>query len=116
MTVLQPELPQLRRSLSRCGRERLELLLSLQEADMKGKGTGEHENSSRYSCIRALLTQLEQEEGRLTLKSLAVNGNDLMELGYQGREIGQKLNHLLEEVLDGTLPNEKNALIQAAKK
>ena len=116
MTVLQPELPLVRRSLSRYGRERLELLLSLQEADMKGKGTSEHENSSRYPRIRALLAQLEQEEGRLTLKSLAVNGNDLMELGYQGRQIGQMLNALLEQVLEGTLPNEKTALIQAAKK
>lgn len=116
MTVLQPELPQVRRSLSRYGRERLELLLSLQEADMKGKGTSEHENSSRYPRIRALLSQLEQEEGRLTLKSLAVDGNDLMELGYQGRQIGEELRALLEQVLEGILPNEKAALIQAAKK
>ncbi len=116
MTVLQPELPQLRRSLSRYGRERLELLLSLQEADMKGKGTGEHENSSRCPRVRELLSQLEQEEGRLTLRSLAVNGNDLMELGYQGRQIGQKLNALLEQVLEGTLPNEKTALLGAAEK
>lgn len=116
MTVLQPELPLVRRSLSRYGRERLELLLSLQEADMKGKGTSEHENSSRYPRIRALLSQLEQEEGRLTLKSLAVDGNDLMNLGYRGRQIGEELNALLEQVLEGILPNEKAALIQAAKK
>ena len=83
---------------------------------MKGKGTGEHENSSRCPRVRELLSQLEQEEGRLTLRSLAVNGNDLMELGYQGRQIGQKLNALLEQVLDGTLPNEKTALLGAAEK
>ncbi len=116
MTVLQPELPLVRRSLSRYGREKLELLLSLQEADMKGKGTSEHENSSRFPRIRALLSQLEQEEGRLTLKSLAVDGNDLMDLGYRGRQIGEELNALLEQVLEGILPNEKTALIQAAKK
>ena len=83
---------------------------------MKGKGTREHENRSRYPSIRVLLSQLEQEEGRLTLKSLAVDGNDLMELGYQGRQIGEELRALLEQVLDGILPNEKAALIQAAKK
>ncbi len=116
MTVLQPELPLVRRSLSRYGRERLELLLSLQAADMKSKGTSEHENSSRYPRIRALLSQLEQEEGRLTLKSLAVNGNDLMDLGYQGRQVGEELRTLLEQVLSGSLPNEKAALIQAARK
>lgn len=83
---------------------------------MKGKGTSEHENSSRYPRIQALLSQLEQEEGRLTLKSLAVDGNDLMDLGYQGRQIGEELRALLEQVLEGILPNEKAALIQAAQK
>ncbi|MGM9605327.1 MAG: CCA tRNA nucleotidyltransferase [Faecousia sp.] len=115
MTVLQPEENLLRRSLSRYGRENLERLLCLQEADMKGKGTSEHENSDRYPRLRALLVQLDAQEGRLTLKSLAVNGNDLMALGLTGRQIGDCLNRLLEQVLDGSLPNEKTALLQAVK-
>ena len=36
----------------------LERLICLQEADMRGKGTGEHENSDRYCRLRALLAQL----------------------------------------------------------
>ena len=115
MTVLQPEEALLRRSLSRYGRERLELLLCLQEADMKGKGTREHENSQRYPCLREMLSQLDAQEGRLTLKALKINGNDLLELGMSGRQIGDCLNRLLEQVLNGSLPNEKAALIQAAK-
>ena len=116
MGVLQPELPLLRRALSRYGKQRLELLLCLQEADMRGKGTQEHENSERYPKLRQLLNQLEQEEGRLTLKTLAVNGNDLLALGYSGPALGACLNRLLSQVLEGTLPNEKSALLQAARK
>ena len=115
MTVLQPEEALLRRSLSRYGRERLELLLCLQEADMKGKGTREHENSQRYPRLREILSQLDAQEGRLTLKSLKINGNDLIALGMTGRQIGDCLNRLLEQVLSGSLENEKSALIQAAK-
>ncbi len=115
MTVLQPEEALLRRSLSRYGRERLELLLCLQEADMKGKGTREHENSQRYPRLREILSQLDAQEGRLTLKSLKINGNDLIVLGMSGRQIGDCLNRLLEQVLSGSLENEKSALIQAAK-
>ena len=114
MTVLQPEEALLRRSLSRYGKERLELLLCLQEADMKGKGTNEHENSQRYPRLRQILQKLDAEEGRLTLRSLAVNGNDLLALGMQGKEIGSCLAWLLEQVLSGELENEKTALIQAA--
>ena len=115
MSVLQPEEAPLRRWLSRYGRERLERLFCLQEADMRGKGTSEHEHSSRYPRLRALLEQLDAREGRITLKSLAVKGGDLMELGMKGRQIGDCLNDLLEQVLSGTLPNEKAALLQAAE-
>ena len=115
MSVLQPEEATLRRWLSRYGRGRLERLFCLQEADMRGKGTSEHEHSSRYPRLRALLEQLDAREGRITLKSLAVKGNDLMELGLRGRQIGDCLNNLLEQVLSGTLPNEKTALLQAVK-
>ena len=115
MSVLQPEETMLRRWLSRYGREKLERMFCLQEADMRGKGTSEHEHSSRYPRLRALLEQLDAREGRITLKSLAVKGGDLMELGLRGRQIGDCLNDLLEQVLSGTLPNEKAALLQAAK-
>ena len=82
---------------------------------MKGKGTREHENSQRYPRLREILSQLDAQEGRLTLKSLKINGNDLIALGMTGRQIGDCLNRLLEQVLSGSLENEKSALIQAAK-
>ena len=41
------------------------------------------------------------------VKDLAVNGNDIMALGYEGREIGVVLNTILEKVIDGELPNDR---------
>ena len=62
MLVLLPEETLLAPILSRYGRERLEQLLLLQEADMKGKGTKEHENSLRYPKIREILDRLESQK------------------------------------------------------
>ena len=45
-----------------------------------------------------------------------MDGHDLMALGYSGREIGKCLNHLLEQVIDEKLPNEKNALLRQCEK
>ena len=50
-----------------------------------------------------------------TVKDLAVNGNDLRALGYEGKAIRETLNALLEGVLDETLPNERQALLDRAK-
>ena len=51
-----------------------------------------------------------------TVKDLAVNGSDLLALGFpRGPEIGKTLNALLEAVLSGELPNEREKLLEAAK-
>ena len=56
------------------------------------------------------------EEGEpYSLKDLAVNGYDLIELGYSGAEIGEKLHILLEKVIDGSIKNEKQALLNYLK-
>lgn len=51
-----------------------------------------------------------------TLKDLAVNGNDLIQLGYKpGKKIGMILNQLLEMVIDGIMENDKAKLIDWVK-
>jgi tRNA nucleotidyltransferase (CCA-adding enzyme) len=46
------------------------------------------------------------------LKNLAVNGDDLIELGLEGRAIGQALQLLLEAVIDERVDNEKEKLLE----
>ena len=114
MTRLQPERKWLRRQVSKFGFPMVEAMLSLQEADMGSKGTGEDDGSAVFSAIRELLAELKAEDACLGLKDLAVNGNDLMALGYRGKAIGTCLNALLEQVVDERMPNEKNALLNWA--
>lgn len=116
MTPLLPQRNILRRRISRMGYQRLELLLDLQEGDMGSKGTGLPASETEYfRQVRALLAQLQQEETCLTLQDLAVNGYDLMQLGIPaGKLLGRCLHQLLDQVLDEKLPNEKEALLEAA--
>jgi tRNA nucleotidyltransferase (CCA-adding enzyme) len=51
-----------------------------------------------------------------TLGGLAVNGNDLIELGYSGREIGKKLKSLLDMVITGRAENRKELLLELINK
>ena len=115
MTYPEPEKKPLRRHLSRLGWENARLLLQLQEADTGSKGTGKDAYSSYFTRIPGLMAEIEAENACLTLKDLAVNGHDLMAMGYSGREIGQMLNLLLEKVLDEQLPNEREVLLQFIK-
>ena len=114
MTALPPERKALRRTVSRLGLPLTEKLLLLQEADMGGKGTGEDGGNPVFSQVRALLSQMEAEAALPTLRDLAVDGNDLMALGFSGKAVGKCLNALLAQVIDETLPNDKAALLAAA--
>ena len=111
MTKLEPEKKVLRRWLSRLGTPILNQLLTLQQADMRSKGTDITEEFQIFDRIQAILAEINAENACLTLKDLAVNGNDLISLGYAGKAIGVALNRLLELVLDEQLPNQKEALL-----
>lgn len=116
MTLLEPDKRILRRRLSQLGSEKVNLLLALQEADTIGTGTRSPKELEVFSEIRRILAEIEAENACLSLKDLAISGHDLMALGYSGREIGKCLNHLLEQVIDEKLPNEKNALLRQCEK
>ena len=115
MTRIEPEKKAVHRWLSRLGPETLDALLTLQEADLGSKGTGKAEEADQFRRLRQLVGEVRQENACLSLKDLAVNGHDLMALGLRGKAVGQTLNRLLGLVLDETVPNEKNALLRAAK-
>lgn len=112
MTPLEPAKKLLRRRLSKLGAERLELLLLLQEAD-QGHCSGSTADS--IAQIRRLLAQILEEPLCLGLKDLAVNGSDLLRIGFvPGPSVGSCLNTLLRQVQDEQIPNEKEALLSAA--
>ena len=115
MTPLIPDRKILRRRLSTFGSEAVWQLLALQEADWGGKSTDEIRENGDFREIRQLLQQIAAENACLSLKNLAVSGHDLMALGFAGPAIGKTLNHLLNLVLEEQLPNEKKALLEAAK-
>jgi tRNA nucleotidyltransferase (CCA-adding enzyme) len=114
MTPLTPDKKLLRRRLSQYGENRLRMLMRLQKADFCAKGvTGD---TADFAAVEGVLEEIFSENACLSIKDLAVNGHDLMRLGYTGPAIGQALQFLLDGVLDDRLPNEKAALINALKK
>ena len=114
MVKPEPDKKLLRRRLAQYGWEAVVNLLALQRADFTSKGM--EEAGPDFSKIDDLLTQIQAEDACLSLKDLAVSGYDLMALGFHGKAIGQMLNHLLDLVLEETLPNDKETLLNEAKK
>ena len=115
MLWLVPEKKQLRRQIGRLGMGTVYQILSLQQADNSNKGTEKSGDNEKYLQILDVLEEIRSEDGCLSLKDLAVNGNDLVQIGFSGRTIGLMLNWLLEQVMEETLPNERSVLLDWAQ-
>lgn len=114
MTPFEPDRTLLRRRLSKYGAENCRLLLQLQRADYCSKGVVG--DAPDFGIIEAMLEALLQENSCLQTKDLAINGRDLLALGYEaGPKLGQTIQSLLQLVVDEQLPNDKEALLEKAK-
>ena len=117
MTPLEPDKKVLRRRLGKLGEAQLKQLLKLQEADMGSKGTGKEDDMLRFARIRELLDEVLAEDACFSIKDLAINGCDLQQIGIKpGPQIGKILQHLLEQVQDEILRNERQSLLEATRK
>ena len=91
--ILEPGLRQARRWLNKLGEERLRQL----------------ENFTGFLELAKATNQC------YCLQDLKVSGRDLQEAGFPtGPELGRALECLLEEVVEGYLPNEREALLHRA--
>ena len=73
------------------------------------------EQTRAFAALRAEAERLTAENACCRVSQLAVNGRDLMAAGVRpGPGLRQVLNALLEAVITGQTPNEKDALLAAA--
>lgn len=114
MLTLEPDKKILRRWLGRLGWETLEQLLLLQQADAAGKGVADE--MPPFDQIHQLLQQIREENACLSVTDLAINGRDLLALGFEpGPRIGSCLQELLGQVYEEQLANDRDALLAAAE-
>ena len=73
------------------------------------------EQTEAFAAMQAEAERLTAENACCRVSQLAVNGRDLMAAGVRpGPGLRQVLNALLEAVINGQTPNEKDALLAAA--
>lgn len=106
-----------KRWLNKIGEKQFRRLLQVKKADNKAQNLElSSDRIEELNKIEALIDELLQEEECFSLKDLAINGKDLMSVGYTaGKELGNTLNRLLQLVIDGDCPNEKEKLLQEAE-
>lgn len=107
-----------RRWIRRVGKERIEDLYALNEADIRGKGQAvDAESLAPLLALKAHVEKVLAEGAALSTRDLAVDGHVLMkELGIKpGRIIGEILESLLEDVTTDPSLNDRESLLAKAR-
>jgi tRNA nucleotidyltransferase (CCA-adding enzyme) len=107
-----------RRWIRRVGRDRIEDLWTLNEADVRGKAAAVDEaDMSPLRRMKEHVARVLAAGDALSVRDLAVDGSDLMrELGLPpGKGIGVLLGELLERVTEEPARNEPAALLAIAR-
>ena len=114
-----PVLPERRwvgRWLSRLGEELFFLLLALKRGDRAACADPTPPHPDPLEQAETLARELLEQQTCFSLKDLCIKGNDCLGIGLKGKEIGSALQFLLEQVSEGELPNELEALLAELKK
>ena len=103
------------KGLTRLGPSLFFDLLDFKQADDMAKKADPPRRAYVYTELRSIAQQLIKDGACISLKQLAVSGEDIAALGAKRADIGQTLKSLLFAVADQQLQNEKAALLAHAK-
>ena len=76
------------------------------------------DNEYMFVALDVLQKQMQfcKENDVFSLQYLAVNGNDIIQAGFEGKDVGHILNHLLDMVMREDVRNNKEELLAAVSK
>ena len=106
-----------RKALSIIGSDIFPDLLKVKEADLRAQNPDFfNAGYEKLQRLKSIYLDIMEKQQCISLDSLAVNGNDLINLGFvPGKEIGLLLQRLLDEVIERPELNTKDRLIDLLK-
>jgi tRNA nucleotidyltransferase (CCA-adding enzyme) len=107
-----------RRAISRIGVENMPALFLVKRADTMAQSLYCREEKLRYiDAYEQQFRQICRQNECVQKKDLAINGRDLIAMGMEpGKEIGEVLDRLFEQVLDDPELNTREQLLAMAHK
>lgn len=113
---IPPTLKGMRHAMHKVGEEPMSDLLEVKEADMLAQSQYRREEKAEHlKKLKELYREVLEKKDCVSLKTLAVTGNDLIACGIKpGREIGELLRKLLEMVIENPECNTKEYLLKKA--
>lgn len=103
--------------LNKIGEESLNDLIEVKKADKLAQNLElTFEEIENLKTTQKIIDEIIRTGEAFTIKDLKIKGGDLIALGYKGRQIGEILNNLLDNVIEEKVENQKDKLIEYVEK
>lgn len=113
---IKPDKASVRHAVNQIGEDIFELLLEAQKAFAESAADRDEHRIAEICEAGKLYKSIMENGDCVSLKQLAVSGNDIIKAGLaKGQEIGELLLYLLDIVLDNPVENEKDKLLKRAE-
>lgn len=105
-----------RKLITKLGYDTTIELFSINRADAKAQAPHQiKERLEHIDKLEELATAISESDDCLVMRQMAINGNDLIEIGIpKGKIIGDILGKLFNDITEDNIPNTKEALIKRA--
>ncbi len=110
-TPIEPDSKTVKKKLQKYGEEIFFDLIKLQRADNMGLAPEFLYRQETYDQLEEIARLIIEENQCFSLRDLAVNGRDMINLGLKGKDIGTVLDELLKAVIEEKCENDKESLL-----
>ena len=107
---VSPDRKRLKKIMSQIGVELIFPLIEIKYCDNSAQNPIYFRGEEFYTLTRNTIKEILDEQECFSIKDLAINGNDLIKMGYNGKKIGIILNDILEMVINEKIENSPDAI------
>ena len=112
---VSPDRKRLKKIMSQIGTELIFPLMEIKYCDNSAQNPAYYRGDEFYEETKNIINEIITEKECFSIKDLAINGNDLIEMGYNGKKIGAILKNVLEMVINEKLENSVDAISSYVK-
>ena len=110
--MTKPDRKRIKKIMSQIGADLMFDLIEIKYCDNSAQNPEYFRGEDFYKRTHDIVNEIINEKECFSIKHLAIDGNDLIALGFRGKKIGETLEKCLTAVIDGKVENEKSELIK----
>lgn len=111
-----PDRRRIKRIMSQIGEELIYDLIEIKRCDNSAQNPDYYRGDEFYGKTLEMIDEIIGAKECFSVKDLKINGNDLLRMGYKGKEIGETLRICLDGVIDGRIKNDYEEILKFIEK